>query len=101
MGKSANGKGSIRWSGGRAHVRIGLGPPFGRRTFVLAPNITTEARAEERRAVLADLAGRLRVAGRLAAALPLLERLASREGAREVASVRAAIETMIKGDASP
>lgn len=101
MTKKANGKGALRWSGGRAHVRLVLGAPFGRRTFVLAPNITTESGANARRDLLSSLAARLRVAGRLAAALPLLDRLASRESERELRAVTGAIETLIKGEASP
>ena len=95
------GEGQIRWNGARASVRLALGPPVGRRTFVLASSITGEAEAEQRRAVLADLAARLRTAGRLVLALPLLERLASREGPRDVAACTAAIETLIRGEASP
>ena len=90
--------GTIRWRGDRADVRLSLGAPHGRRTFALAVAITTEAQAAARGALLADLAARLRAVNRVTLALPLLERLAVAEGARDVQVTTKAIEVVIAGD---
>lgn len=90
-------RGSIRWRGGRADVRLSLGAPHGRRTFLL-PHTLTREQAEERVGALARLAARLRAAGRVALALPLLARLATVEGPRDAKVTTEAIEAVLAGD---
>lgn len=93
--KNAQGEGSVRWRRGKAEVRLSLGP-LGRKNFSL-PTCTTASKAEERRVLLAELAGKLLAANRIERGLPLLEQAARAEG-RELTLVRGAIDLMCKGE---
>ena len=93
-----NPPGSFRWKHQRAEVRAYLGSPHGRRSFLLTPAITTDAAAEQRAALFAAFVRRLRSTERVALALPLLERLAAVEGARDVKAVTNALEAVLSGE---
>jgi integrase len=93
--KNGQNAGSVRWRKGKADVRLSLGQ--GRRKTFQLPTCKTEAEAEKRRALLAELAAKLRAAGRVDMGLPLLERAAEREGTA-LADVVRAIEAMCKGE---
>jgi integrase len=93
--KNSQRAGSIRWRDGKADVRLSLGE-LGRKTFLL-PTCKTDAHAEQRRELLADLAKRLDAAGRLRLGLPLLESIAAREG-RDLANAVRAATMMANGE---
>lgn len=95
------GDGSFRWKRKRAEVRLYLGAPYGRRAFLLTPAITTDGPASERATLLAGFASSLRTKGRVALALPLLERLAAAEGPRDVKTTSAALDAVLVGDSAP
>ena len=87
--------GSVRHRGGRWLARVTLGPND-RPSFPL-PSCKTEEAARERLAVLVDIATRLRAAGHIEVARPLLERAAERNG-RALADVLEAVERICEGN---
>jgi integrase len=93
--KNGQNAGSVRLRNGKADVRLSLGD--GRRKTFQLPTCKTKAEAEKRRALLAELAAKLRAAGRIDMGLPLLERAAAREGTA-LADVVRGVEAMCKGE---
>lgn len=87
--------GSVRHRGGRWLARVRLGPDD-RRTYPL-PSCKTEEAARERLAVLVEVLTRLRAAGHVEVAPPLLERAAERNG-RALCDVLEAVERICGGD---
>jgi len=93
--KNAQGEGTIRWRRGKAEVRLSLGS-LGRKNFSL-PTCNTDRKAEERRILLAELAGKLLAANRIERGYPLLEQAAKAEG-RALLQIRGAVDLMCNGE---
>lgn len=92
---------SLRLRNGKFSVRAWLGA--GRRILVALPTCSSPPdpqKAEERRALLADLARRLRPVGRPDLAKALLERAGARDG-KALAEVCAAIDAVCAGGTEP
>ena len=90
--------GPLEWRKGKARLRLPLGS-YGRRLVTLA-TFRTEAEAEERRALLVRLAGKLVASGQGATGFALLQNAAKRDG-RQLEAVVRAIDLLAKGEARP
>lgn len=89
-------KGQIIERAGGFSLRVTLSKNV--RPCVALPTCTTREQATERSAILLGLADKLRLAGRLDEAPPLLELAASRVG-RSLEAVLAAVEVVVEGQA--
>lgn len=88
-------RGALTWYKGRPRLRVRLGS-FGRRMLTLT-TCRTQAEAEKRRDVLVPLAARLAASGQAAIGFPLLQAVATREGALLDAAIKA-LEHVVKGE---
>lgn len=95
--KAKNGGGTVVQRSGRMHVRLSLGA-LGRRMFVL-PEGTTEAAAEKRRSIMAEMAGGLLAKGQIGAGLPLLERAAEATDERTLHAIVTLAKKVARGEA--
>ncbi|MFO0593584.1 MAG: tyrosine-type recombinase/integrase [Polyangiaceae bacterium] len=91
-------RGTVRWRGGKADLRLSLGETLGRKTFAL-PTCKTAAQAETRRAFVSELADRLIAAGRIEIGLPLIEKAAKAEG-KILTQIKYSVEHICKGESS-
>lgn len=95
--KAKHGEGSVVWIRGKPHLRLSLGS-LGRRAFALT-TCATEKQAEERRAVMAEMASDLVKAGQIGAGLPLLQRAAEAADVRSLQALLALARKVARGEA--
>ena len=95
--KAKHGDGSVTWRRGKAIVRLSLGS-LGRHLFTLTA-CTTEREAEERRAVMAEMARELCDTGQIGAGLPLLQRAAEASDAKVLQALVGLARKVARGEA--